>query len=233
MHRGGQYFQRRGSVKAPKILALAAKERVVNCALTSPMNIRTLLKDPVRRWKFAAALALVLYLAVAAEGNAAYLIKLKNGKEFITARYWQTGKQVMFETYGGVFGIDKSFVTTIELSDKPIQLTVTTQEISKEKIQNDSSDKKEVAKPETSVEAKPEAKRDDDPITQEFNRLKERSKSVEGMLTPEIRELLAEITAFKSKIRADGELFFKYGREFNDASELGTVVETVLRARNQ
>ena len=233
MHSGGQYFHRRGSVKTPKILTLAEQERVVKCALTSSMNTRILLKHPVRTWKFAAALALVVYLAVATEGDAAYLIKLKNGKEFITARYWQAGKQVMFDTYGGVFGVDKSFVITIERSDKPIRLTAATEEMPKESAQTESGGKKEPSKAETSVEAKPEAKRDDDPITQEFNRLKERSKSVEGMLTAEIRELLAEITAFKSKIRADGELFFKHGREFNDASELGTVVETVLRARNQ
>src|ERR671923_81053 len=110
-----------------------------------------------RIWKFAAGLAFVVNLTLASQGSAAYLIKLKNGTEFITARYWQQGKQLMFDTYGGVFGVDKSFVTTIEQSDKPIRSTVATQELPNEKAQTDSNDKKEPARPETSIQAKPEA----------------------------------------------------------------------------
>jgi len=33
--------------------------------------------------------------------SAAYVIKLKNGNEYITNRYWQDDKQVLFETYDG------------------------------------------------------------------------------------------------------------------------------------
>ena len=39
--------------------------------------------------------------------DGAYVIKLKNGNEYVTTRYWREGKQVLFETYDGVFGIDK------------------------------------------------------------------------------------------------------------------------------
>lgn len=59
-----------------------------------------------------------------ATGQAAYLIRLKNGNEYITNRYWQDGKQVLFETYDGVFGIDKSFVTKIEPSSRSLPLPV-------------------------------------------------------------------------------------------------------------
>ena len=184
-------------------------------------------------WKFAAALVFVVNLTLASQGSAAYLIKLKNGTEFITARYWEVGKQVMFDTYGGAFGIDKSLVTAIEQSDKPIRPTVATQELPNEKAQTESNDKKEPAKPETSIQAKPEVKRDDDPITQEFNRLKERSKEVGGMLTSEIRELLGQITAFKTKIRSDRKLFVDYAREFNEANEIANLTETALQSRSQ
>jgi hypothetical protein len=73
----------------------------------------------------------------------------------------------------------------------------------------------------------------DDPVVGEFNRLKEKSKEVDGMLTSEIRELLNQITAFKNKLSKDSKLFFAHGREFNDANELGASVESALRARTQ
>src|SRR5919198_2066003 len=184
-------------------------------------------------WKFAAALVFVVNLTLASQGSAAYLIKLKNGTEFITARYWEVGKQVMFDTYGGAFGVDKSLVTAIERSDKPIRATLATQGLPNEKTQNDSNDKKEPAKLEASIQTKPEAKGDDDPITQEFNRLKERAKEVGGMLTSEIRELLEQITAFKTKIRSDRKLFINYAREFNEANEIANVTETALQSRSQ
>ena len=53
------------------------------------------------------------------------------------------------------------------------------------------------------------------------------------MLTPEIRELLMEITAFKNKILRDSKLFIKYAREFNGAQEIGNVTENALTSRNQ
>jgi hypothetical protein len=46
--------------------------------------------------------------------SAAYVIKLKNGNEYITNRYWQDSKQVWFETYDGNFGVDKTSVSRVE-----------------------------------------------------------------------------------------------------------------------
>jgi hypothetical protein len=53
------------------------------------------------------------------------------------------------------------------------------------------------------------------------------------MLTAEIRELLNQITAFKNKLSRDSKLFIQYGREFNDAHDLGNTVETALVSRTQ
>src|SRR6185503_12748353 len=50
--------------------------------------------------------------------DAAYVITLKNGNEYVTARYWQEGGQVLFDTYGGIFGIEKAFVSKIESSER-------------------------------------------------------------------------------------------------------------------
>lgn len=166
---------------------------------------------------------------------AAYVIKLKNGNEYFTSRYWHEGGQVLFDTLGGVFGVDKSFVSKIEKTDQPIRLATVADRDPAHKAASDSSkqnidsvEKKQAAtnKSETNRQA-------DDPIAAEFNRLKAKSNEVDGMLTSEIRELLNQITAFKSRIVKDSKLFINYGREFNDLNTIGDAVETALRSRSQ
>ena len=167
--------------------------------------------------------------------SAAYVIKLKNGNEYVTTRYWHEGGQLLFDTYGGIFGIEKSFVAKIEKTDQTFRLAVASDHDLAEKTspnlskQNDDSGEKKPA-----AASKIEQKRDaDDPIVGEFNRLKEKSKAVDGMLTSEIRELLNQITTFKNKLSKDSKLFIQYSREFNDAQEIGSTVESALRARTQ
>lgn len=167
--------------------------------------------------------------------GAAYVIKLKNGNEYVTTRYWHEGGQLLFDTYGGIFGIEKSFVAKIEKTDQIFQVAVASDHDPADKTspnlskQNDDSGEKKPA-----AASKIEQKRDaDDPIVGEFNRLKEKSKAVDGMLTSEIRELLNQITAFKNKLSKDSKLFIQYSREFNDAQEIGSTVESALRARTQ
>jgi hypothetical protein len=182
----------------------------------------------------AARLVFAFCLAYSGAVEAAYVIKLGNGNEFITGRYWHEGTQLMFDVYGGVFGIDRAFVTRIEESNKAIKLEAAVYEDAKDKPQTEQAkEAKETKKPTTPPEAKAEAERKDDPITQEFNRLQETSRGIGGMLTSEIRDLLRDITAFKNKISRDSKLFIKYASEFNDAQELGAATETALRSRDQ
>jgi hypothetical protein len=157
--------------------------------------------------------------------NAAYVITLKNGNEYVTGRYWQAGSQVLFDTYGGVFGIDRSFVSKIEKTDQPMRLARVLE--SKPAEPN-----KELVEEKPATEIKTEKKRDpEDPIVGEFNRLKEKSKEVDSMLTSEIRDLLREIKAFKDKLSGPGKLLGDYAREFNDVHEVGSIVEAALQSR--
>ena len=187
-------------------------------------------------WKSMAGLCLMAW-AIAAAGwaDAAFVIKLKNGNEFVTSRHWQEGKQVMFDVYDGVFGVDKALVTTIEQSDKPVRVAVKGQQNTENGSQVEVTDqKKETIKPPPFPEAKTEAKRDtDDPILKDFNRLKAKSAHLDKMLTSEIRELLKEITGFKNMISRNSKYFVDYAREFNEAQEIGNVTEIALTARNQ
>ena len=167
--------------------------------------------------------------------DAAYVIRLKNGNEYVTTRYWHEGSQVLFDTYGGIFGIDKSFVTKIDATERVVKLATASDHDPSEKTQTESSkEEKEQAKKKTGEESKmKKEKAPDDPIAGELSRLKEKSKQVDGMLTDEIRQLLKEITAFKNKIVKDSKLFVDYGREFNDLNKIGDTVEAALRSRTQ
>ncbi len=175
-------------------------------------------------------LTFALCLNTIARADAAYIIKLKNGNEYVTSRYWHEGSQVLFDAEGGVFGIEKGFVSRIEKTDRVIKLATAAPRDPSEATQT------EAAKMDTSekgaAEPKPAKERDPaDPIVGEFDRLKNRSKEVSGMLASEIRQLLDEITALKNRISKDSKLFIEYGREINDLHEMGDVVETALRAR--
>jgi hypothetical protein len=164
--------------------------------------------------------------------DAAYVIKLKNGNEYVTARYWREGKQVLFETYDGVFGIEKYFIPKIEKTKKIIRIKKAFDPEPTEKPQAESM--KSIDEPDSEKVKEPKKeKAPDDPIVGEFNRLKEKSKEVDGMLTDEIRELLNQVTAFKNKLSKDSKLFVDYGREFNDTHEIGDIIETALRSRTQ
>jgi hypothetical protein len=162
--------------------------------------------------------------------DAAYVIKLKNGKEYVTTRYWHEGGQVRFDTYDGIFGIERTFVSKIEKTDQVIRLATVSDRDPGEKIQADKSQKDK-----ESEEAKPatESKKrePDDPIVGEFKRLKEKSKAVDGMLTEEIRDLLKEIKSFKNKMSDNSKLFVEYSREFNDIHEISSAVEAAFNAR--
>lgn len=164
--------------------------------------------------------------------DAAYVIKLNNGNEYVTTRYWQEGRQVLFDAYGGVFGIEKSFILKIEKSDKILRRPAMDSEPLKQS--RPVSDDTDTAETKAGSDSKAYTKREvDDPIVIEFNRLKEKSKAVGGMLTHEIRDLLNQITAYKNKLTRNSKLFVEYGREFNELHEIGARVENALRSRTQ
>jgi len=45
---------------------------------------------------------------------ASFIIHLKDGREFLADRYWDTGEQIKFKKYGGVIGVQKDLVKGIE-----------------------------------------------------------------------------------------------------------------------
>ncbi len=170
-----------------------------------------------------------------ASADAAYVIKLRNGNEYITNRYWYEGNHLLFDTYDGVFGLERNFVAAIEKSDQIIRPVTLSDRDPSDKQQSEATNHiKEISqdtrKEESTVKNSKEV---NDPIVEEFNRLKEKTQQVDGMLTAEIRELLSQITAFKNKLSKDSKLFVTYGHEFNETQELGSIVEAALTSRTQ
>ena len=97
--------------------------------------------------------------------EAAYVIKLRSGKEFITGRYWYEGTQVMFDLNGGgVLGIDRSSVTAIEESNKPVNPIPTVESSGEAKPQGAAREERENKNESSPASPKSEIKRDEDPI---------------------------------------------------------------------
>ena len=161
----------------------------------------------------------------------AYVIKLKNENELVTSRYWQEGRQILFDTYGGVFGIDKAFVAKIEASDKPITPLSTVMEAPEVKRQSAPiKDERETKQAAVSTQEKAEVKGADDPIFKEFDALKEKFQGLDGMLTSELQELSTDLMNLKRKIQTSGKSN-DYFREFTAAFEMGNALEETLKAR--
>jgi len=180
--------------------------------------------------KSLAGLMVIASICVVSFAHATYLIKLKNGNEYVTNRYWQEGTQVLFDAEGGIFGIEKEFVSKIEKADRVIKLATAAAHEPAEKSQTEAAKIEESEKPAT--ESTPVKERDPaDPIVGEFNRLKEKANQVDGLLEAEMRDLLNQITAFRNKLIKDSKLFIEYPREMNEITNLSNVVEAALRAR--
>jgi len=164
--------------------------------------------------------------------DAAYVIKLKNGNEFITTRYWQDGKQVLFETYDGIFGVDKAFVSKVEKSDKPVRLITTAAAAAELKpIETNDEDRGEAKKNPAENQEKVQAKRDEnDPIFRHFQSIKERAKNVDGMLTTELNQLVKDLADLKRAMQLGGKTS-EFLAEFGELHDIADRVEAALKGR--
>jgi cell fate (sporulation/competence/biofilm development) regulator YlbF (YheA/YmcA/DUF963 family) len=166
--------------------------------------------------------------------DAAFVIKLKNGNEFVTGRHWQEGNQVMFDLYGGVLGLDKVLVLKIDQSDKLISFAVDTQQIRDEKSQpaagKDQSESEKTLVP--SID-KTQVKRDpNDSILKAFEALKQKFSTVNGMLTSELNEFSRNVAALKRKIQTSAKSN-DYLNEFAELHKIGDDLEDIVTKRNQ
>lgn len=84
-----------------------------------PARVRT------RGRKLLLTIGIIFVLIYPVTASATFLIRLKNGGELRTNRYWEEANRIMFYTVsGGVFGIQKSLVKDITALDSASQETV-------------------------------------------------------------------------------------------------------------
>jgi hypothetical protein len=182
-----------------------------------------------RIWRLASGLVFVHCLIFPDAGNAAYVIRLKNGNEFVTTRYWQEGKQVMFDTYGGTFGVDKAFVIKIEESNKPVK-QLAAPESTHVQIPTAPSGTEEDRSKSPAPEAKTGPVRKSDPIIEDLDSLKHRFQTLDGMSVSDLQEFLKDVTSIRRRIQASGRSNDYLG-EFTRILEMGDAAETLLRSR--
>lgn len=175
-------------------------------------------------------LLVALFLAYPVVGQTAYLIKLKNGNEFVTGRYWQEGTQVMFDTYGGVFGVERAFVSRIEESTKAVNQAAAPASVQAKSPAQPAKDEKEPKKAPPPAEAKTGPAREADPILKEFDALKQKSRFVNAMSSSELREFLKELTGLRRKIQTSGRSNDYLG-EFAAISDMADAAEALLRSK--
>jgi hypothetical protein len=165
-------------------------------------------------------------------GESAYVIKLKNGNEYITERYWQKGAQILFDTYGGVFGVEKRFIAKIENTDKPVRLIAA--ELPAPELRPTEHSVKasgESSKDTTeNPEQIPPKRNEDDAIFRHFQILKERAKTIDGMLTSELTQLVKDLEDLKRAMQLTGKTN-DFLAEFGEIHDLGDRVEEVLKGR--
>jgi hypothetical protein len=175
-------------------------------------------------------LCLMICAIEAQLANAAFVIQLKNGNEFVTGRHWQEGTQVMFDVYGGVLGVDRKFVAKIQRSDKPLQIVTSPRQDEKPQgtPPKDETESNKALVPST---AKTDVKMDpNDPILKELELLKQQFSLVNGMLTSELNELSKNVIALKRKIQTGGASN-RYLDEFTELHRMGDDLEDILKER--
>jgi len=64
--------------------------------------------------KILTAITVAVFIIYPSICFASYVIHLKDGREFVTDRYWEEGDQIKFKRYGGAVGIQKDQVKEIE-----------------------------------------------------------------------------------------------------------------------
>jgi hypothetical protein len=179
--------------------------------------------------QLAARLIFAVCVIWPASGEAAYLIKLKNGNEIVTGRYWQEGQQVMFDTNGGVFGVDRAYISKIEESNRPVKQSAAPESVQVKIPTPPTREEKEHSKS-PAAEAKTGAVRESDPIIKDLDGLKHRSQTVAGMSSSELQEFLKDLTSLRRRIQAGGRSN-DYLAEFTSILEMGDAAEALLKSK--
>jgi len=171
---------------------------------------------------------ITLYLIYPDSSQAAYLIQLKNGREFITSRYWVEGNQVMFHTNGGVFGIAKELIRKIEQSDRPSGSEAVAGPLPAQRAEV-KPEKAETKKVDEPASAPKEPPKKNEEIVAEFRLLQKKFGQLNDLPNFEVYALSGDLNAFKKKVLS-GNLADDHKDELSAANAMIRAIEGYLKA---
>ncbi len=181
--------------------------------------------------KLLTGLILVISVSDFSNVDAAYVIKLKNGNEYVTNRYWQEGTQILFDTGDGVFGIDQAFVGKIEKTDRVVKLVRAAPAQAEKPATQPKENAQDTNKPATKESSEAPATKDqNDPFYQEFSALKAQSESLLTMSAGELDEYVKNLVALMKKLQTENKIN-QYLREYSALNEMANRAEEELKAR--
>ncbi len=176
---------------------------------------------------------------------AAYLINLKDGRTITAREYWEEGDQIKIKQFGGVVGIAKKNVLSIEETDDVKTVVVKSPpekkpEAADEKGETDQQKEGTEAKKDKSgdVNKKPEepekgkASKEKNPLLKEFDSLKKKFEKVEDMTNQELSQFDKALRDLRNKIIKAG-LAGPYANQMFEILDMGNKAEEVYKERDQ
>ena len=190
--------------------------------------------------KFVIGVIAVCLWACASVCSGAYLIHLKDGRKITTSEYREEGGQIKIKQYGGVVGISKEDVVSIEEIDEPKTIVVKSAPEPPKKTPPQIEEEMETSIKETggqkekegSKSPKDKVKKEKNPILKEFDGLKERYKNLESMSKEDIFQFDMDLSDLRNKILRAG-LGGAYTDHLVALSEMGDKAEEMYKKRDQ
>jgi hypothetical protein len=197
--------------------------------------------------KIATGFIFLCFLFFSSVCSAAFLIHLKDGREISTHKYWEEGDQIKIHQYGGVVGIAKEEVVSIEETDEQKKIVVKPDAEVKEKdpnkkaegaLQSEGNEEvkeksvgvKQEKKPEGAGKEKPQEEKNS--ILKEFDALKKRFEKVEDMTKEDIFQFDKDLSQLRNKILKAG-LGAPYANQMVEISEMGNKAEEMYKKKSQ
>ena len=178
---------------------------------------------------------------------AAYVIHLKDGRNITTHEYWDEEDQIKIKQYGGVVGISKEDVVSIEETDDVKTIVVksppeTKLEGAKKGAETPQGKEDKAGKREKAGDAnkgkksekpnKESAQKEKNPLLKEFDALKKDFEGVESMSKQQLSQFDKALRALRNKIIKAG-LASPYANQMVEILDMGSKAEEVFKKRGQ
>jgi hypothetical protein len=187
--------------------------------------------------KFVIGVIAVCLWAYASVCSGAYLIHLKDGRAITTSEYWEEGGQIKIHQHGGVVGISKEDVVSIEEIDEPKTIVVKSAPKPPEKAPPQTEEVKTSieetgGQQEGSKSPKGSEKKHPNELLNEFDSLRERVKNVESMSKEEIIQFDKDLAQLRNKmLKAD--IGGSYSDHLMNIMSMKNKAKEVLKKRGQ